>query len=64
MVLVVLYSVFGGVVAMMMGWNKFKVETFALHEGFENGRALVFKRMKDGAEATVIEMGVQGGIGP
>ena len=33
-------------------------------EGFENGRAIVFKHMEDGAEATVIEMGVQGGIGP
>ena len=55
---------FGCVGAMIMGCNNFKVETFALHKGFENGRALFFKHMKDGAEATVIEMGVQGGIGP
>ena len=41
-----------------------EVNTFAVHEGFEAGRALVVEHIKGGAEATVRNMGVQGGIGP
>ena len=40
------------------------VYTFAVHEGFETGGALVVEHLKYGAEATVNEMGVQGGIDP
>ena len=62
-VLVSLYVEFDGVGAMNMGWKKLEVDTFAVHEGFDTVGALVVKHLKDGAEATVSEMAVQGGIG-
>ena len=64
MVLVGLYGAFNSVGAMMMVWHKLEVYTFAVHEGFETGGALVVEHLKYGAEATVNEMGVQGGIDP
>ena len=64
MVLVGLHGAFGGIGAIMMGWHNLEVNTIAVHEGFDTGGALIVKHLKDGAEATVSEMGVQGGIGP
>ena len=58
-----MYGVFGGVVAIMMGWLKLEVDSFAVHEGFETSEALVVEYLKYGAEATVSEIRVQVGIG-
>ena len=64
MFLVDLYGEFGGLGAMMMGWHKLEFDTFAVNEGFETGGSLVVEHLKDGAEATVSGIGVQGRIGP
>ena len=64
MVLVGFYGAFGGVGAIMMGWHKLEVDTFAANEGFETGGSLIVEHLKYGAEATVSKMGVQGGIVP
>ena len=59
-----MYGTFSGIGEMMIGWHKLEVDTFAANESFETEGALVVEHMKDGAEATVSDMGVQGGIGP
>ena len=58
-----MYGTVSGVGVMMMGRHKFEVDNFDVNEGFETGGALVVGHLKDGAEATVSEMGVQGVIG-
>ena len=49
---------FGGVGAMMVGWHKLELGTFAVHGGFETGGALVVDNLKYGVEATVSNMRV------
>ena len=64
MILVGLHGTFSGVGAILLGWHKLEVHTFAVHEGFETDRAFFVEHLEYGVEVMVSDMVLQGGIVP
>ena len=63
MVLEHLDGPFGSVGAMQVGQGKLEGDSFFSHEGLESYRAFIVKRLKNGSQASVGELGVEGGVG-
>ena len=48
---------------MQVGWGELEGDSFFLHEGLESCGALIFKSLENGSQASVGELGVEGGAG-
>ena len=54
---------FGSVGAMQVGRRELEGDSFFSHEGLEYCRAFIVKSLENGSQASVGELGVEGGVG-
>ena len=63
MVLERLDGPFGSVGAMQVGRGKLEGDSLFLHKGFDSCRAFIVKSLENGLQASVGDIGMEGGVG-